>query len=244
MSTLPMSTVVTSSAARRAKTVPSRRPFRGVTHEQRQKQRRAQLIAAGVAAFGEHGYHAVTVREVCAGAKLTERYFYESFSGLEDLFVAVYRHINDALMRATLVALESAPADAVQLSERALRVFLEFVRDDPQRARIFLIDAISISHDVQRVSATVAGNYAGLIRRSIGQLFPDAADSGLSIDLIATGLIGANVHIATQWLREDFRTPLDQVLANMVAFYRALTSEWNRKPMAARRQPVVKRRER
>jgi AcrR family transcriptional regulator len=218
----------------------NRRLFRGVAHEERQQQRRAQLIAAGIEAFGEHGYHAVTVRKVCVGAGLTERYFYESFNGLEDLFVAVYRQINQALMQATVSSLESTPPDAVALAERALRVFLKFVRDDPQRARIFLIDAISISHDVQRVSAAVAGDYAGLIRRFIGQLFPQAVDSGLSIDLIATGLIGVNVHIATQWLREDFRTPLDQVLLNMVAFYRVLAADWSRPAIKPRPAPVRK----
>jgi AcrR family transcriptional regulator len=213
--------------ALRLPVAPVRRSFRGVAPEERQLQRRGQLINAGIVAFGEHGYHAVTVREICAGAKLTERYFYESFSGLEDLFVSVYRTINEALMQATLIALESSPADAEVLAERSLRVFLKFVRDDPQRARIFLIDAISISHDVQRVSATVAGNYAGLIRQFIAQLFPDASRSGLDINLIATGLIGANVHIATHWLREDFRTPLNRVLANMLSFYRVLGAGLN-----------------
>lgn len=226
MSTLrvPVSRKSPKSAA--ATPLPPRRPFRGIAHEDRRERRRVQLIAAGIAAFGERGYHAVTVREICAGARLTERYFYESFKGLEDLFVAAYRQINAALMARTLAALESAPPDPVALAERALRVFLEFVRSDPQRARIFLIDAISISHDVQRVSSTVAGDYAGLIRRFVGQLFPAGVEGAPNIELIATGLIGANVHIATQWLREDFRTPLNEVLASMVAFYRALTVDW------------------
>lgn len=229
----------TSNAAPAA--APVRRPFRGVAHEQRQRERRERLIAAGIEAFGERGYHAVTVRDLCGRARLTERYFYESFDGLEALFVAVYRQINQTLMQATLSALQSSPADAVVLSERALRVFLEFVRADPQRARIFLIDAISISHDVQQVSASVAGSYAQLARRFIGQLFPDAVGGALDIDLIATGLIGANVHIATQWLREDFRTPLERVLENMVAFYRALAQDWNRQPPARPRPPARRR---
>lgn len=209
---------------------PRRRSFRGISHEDRRQQRREQLIAAGLEAFGTRGYHEVTVREICSGAKLTERYFYESFKSLEALFIAVYAELNRQLREATLAALAAIrpPAGVEPLATAAVRVLLEFIRDDPRRARVILIDAVSISHDVQRLSGEITRDYAALLRGFIDLLFPDAKKRGIPVEVIAAGLLGANIHIATHWVRERFATPLEQVLEGNVLIYRALDAYWQR----------------
>lgn len=203
--------------------------------QDRVAQRRSQLLDAALEAFGTRGYHAVTVREICAGAQLTERYFYESFKSLEALFSALYLQLNGQLKQATLAALIEAHtrSSAASSSNRidvlasaALRVLLEFIRDDPRRARVMLIDAISISHDVQQISGQITREYMELTRRFIDQLFPDAASRGVDLDLIASGLLGSNIHIATHWVREGLKTPFDVVLRNCLAIYQALGAYW------------------
>lgn len=216
---------------------PKRRALKGVAMADRVVQRRLQLLDAALEAFGTRGYHAVTVREVCVGAQLTERYFYESFKSLEALFSALYLELNGQLKRATLAALIEAQtrSGAVTgsnrvdvLAEAALRVLLEFIRDDPRRARVMLIDAISISHDVQQISGQITREYVELTRRFIDMLFPEAKSRGVDLDLIATGLLGANIHIATHWVREGLKLPFDVVLRNCLAIYQALGAYWPR----------------
>jgi len=199
-----------------------------MAHEDRLQQRREQLIEAGLEAFGTKGFHEVTVRDVCMSAKLTERYFYESFRSLEALFSAVYLDLNRQLKDATLMALGAVkpPAGVASLATAAVRVLLEFIRDDPRRARVMLIDAVSISHDVQRISGEITRDYAELVRGFIDLLFPEAKRRGVDVDVIAAGLLGANIHIATHWVRERFATPLDQVLESNVLIYRALDAYW------------------
>ncbi len=203
--------------------------------QDRVAQRRALLLVAALEAFGTRGFHAVTVREICAGAGLTERYFYESFKSLEALFSALYLQLNGQLKQATLAALiaantQSSASDSSGridvLAGAALRVLLEFIRDDPRRARVMLIDAISISHDVQQISGQITREYMELTRRFIDQLFPDAASRGVDLDLIASGLLGSNIHIATHWVREGLKTPFDVVLRNCLAIYQALGAYW------------------
>lgn len=221
------------------KSSPARRSFRGMAHEERLQQRREQLLAAGLEAFGSKGFHDVTVRDVCTTARLTERYFYESFRSLEALFGAVYLDLNRQLKAATLAALAAVPppAGVEPLATAAVRVLLEFIRDDPRRARVMLIDAVSISHDVQRISGEITRDYAELVRRFIDGLFPSARAHGVDVDVVAAGLLGANIHIATHWVREAFRTPLETVLANNVLIYRALDAFWRsdaaRRPKSA-----------
>ncbi|WP_022975281.1 TetR/AcrR family transcriptional regulator [Nevskia ramosa] len=209
--------------------------MKGLPMQDRVAQRRALLLVAALEAFGTRGFHAVTVREICAGAGLTERYFYESFKSLEALFSALYLQLNGQLKQATLAALIAANTNSSTsdssgridvLAGAALRVLLEFIRDDPRRARVMLIDAISISHDVQQISGQITREYMELTRRFIDQLFPDAASRGVDLDLIASGLLGSNIHIATHWVREGLKTPFDVVLRNCLAIYQALGAYW------------------
>lgn len=214
-------------------------------------QRRALLLDAALEAFGTRGYHAVTVREICTGARLTERYFYESFKSLEALFSALYLQLNEQLKSATLGALMVAQARTASgpdreridaLASAGLRVLLEFIRDDPRRARVMLIDAISISHGVGQISGQITREYAELTRGFIEQLFPDADARGIDIAVIATGLLGANIHIATQWVRDGFKPSFEVVLRNNLAIYQALSAFWPKlQPLdtAASAQPPV-----
>jgi len=72
--------------ANAAATTTKRRSFKGMSLEERQAERRERLMEAGLQAYGTQGFFSVTVRDICIEAKLTERYFYESFKNSEALF--------------------------------------------------------------------------------------------------------------------------------------------------------------
>ncbi|MCW7537915.1 TetR/AcrR family transcriptional regulator [Aquabacterium sp. A7-Y] len=195
-----------------------RRRYLGVSAAERQQQRRRRLVEAGIAVFGARGFHAATVREVCMQARLTERYFYESFKGVAPLFVAVYGELMAELKQRTVGALE-ARADAAPLAaaEAGLRVFFEYVREDPQRARIVLVHALSLNEEVLQLCKHALEEYTVLAREVIAR----SAARGEPA-LLAAGLIGLNIHVATAWLLEDCRTPIDRVVETTLMAYRAL----------------------
>jgi AcrR family transcriptional regulator len=66
--------------------------------EDRIAQRQLQLVEAGLEIFGTVGYRASTVDFICATAGLTKRYFYDSFSRTQDLFIACYQHRADEIV--------------------------------------------------------------------------------------------------------------------------------------------------
>ena len=70
----------------------SGRPYAGERPGERVLRRRQQFLDAGLELFGSIGYRATTVRILCKQAKLTDRYFYESFTSTEDLLLEVYRN--------------------------------------------------------------------------------------------------------------------------------------------------------
>jgi AcrR family transcriptional regulator len=204
-----------------------RRHFRGLSPEARSGQRRERLVEAGIEAFGSRGFHAVTVREICAQAQLTERYFYESFRSMEELFAAVYGRVNGELKQATLDALATAPRDPLALAEAALGVFFRYVRADPRRARILLIESISSGQDQYRLADATTRDYTELMRGFVAALFPESALRAVNAELLSAGLVGANIRIATYWVQEGCRIPVEEVLASALSLYRAMVQSFS-----------------
>ena len=201
---------------------PARRPFRGLQPEERQQRRREQLIEAGLEVFGARGFHGVRVRDICVQARLTERYFYESFENREALFLAVYDHAVARIREAIVAAIAASPRDVVPTARGALRAFLETLQGEPRLARILLIDVLTVGKDVANQSRLATQSFADLVRDLVHHLYPDIDALGLEPQLIANGLVGSAVYQAMQWAFNGFKQPLETVLDHCVLFYEAL----------------------
>jgi len=197
------------------------RRYGGVDSEERQRQRKAKLIEAGLAVFGEQGYHQSTVRDVCKQAQLTSRYFYESFDGMEALFKAVYVSVNRELMQSTIMSLASCQPEPEKLAEAALRTFLEFIKQDPHRARVALIDALNVGEGMNVLTDKASQDFAQLITGFMMQMFPRLEETGLDFKMLANGLVGANTRIATQWVADRCKAPINDVLRNVLVLFQA-----------------------
>lgn len=208
-----------------ALTPPNRRRYGGVLPEERQRQRHDKLIDGALEVFGTKGFHASTVREVCVAAHLTERYFYESFNSLPDLFVAVYGELRTQLMARTMAVLESLrEVTALGALRPALRVFLEFIQDDPRRGRIMLVDALGVDSEVARLSGETARDYSGLLKLHLTRLVPPAHLKEVNLDLLADGMIGLNVLLAARWMQDGFVVPIDEVVRTNMLPYEGLVA--------------------
>lgn len=204
---------------------PPKRRYGGVLPEERQRLRRTKLIEGAIEVFGTKGFHAATVREVCVAAHLTERYFYESFKTLPQLFMATYAELREQLMALTLAALKKAEPTPLGMLEPAIRVFLEFIRDDPRRGRIMLVDSLGVNDEVAAMSGATARDYSAMLRQSLHMLVPDADQGEVNLDLLADGMIGLNVLLAARWMHDGFAESIDKVVLTNLLPYRGLLRE-------------------
>lgn len=202
----------------------NRRRYGGVLPEERQRLRRAKLIEGAIEVFGTKGFHGATVREVCVAAHLTERYFYESFKTLAELFLAAYSELREQLMSLTLAALEQLPssADPLALLAPAMRVFLVFIRDDPRRGRIMLVDSLAVSDEVAAMSGATARDYSALLQQSLTRLLSPEQMQVISLPLLADGMIGLNVLLAARWMQNGFSEPIEKVVRTNLLPYQGL----------------------
>lgn len=204
------------------KTVVRRRNFRGLSLEQRQAERRARLIEAGLQVYGTQGFFSVTVRDVCAEAKLTERYFYESFKNSEQLFKAIYMQLIEQQQQVVMSAvMQSAGLSHAQMIRAGLTVFLRSLQEDPRMARILFIDAVLVSELHGTTIIEAVSRFDRMIQGFMLLMLPDAHQRGMPLSLVSTGLNGYVTHIVIRWVMGGFKESFDEVLNACQVVYTA-----------------------
>ena len=220
-------TTVTDLSAEAAETkdtttTTKRRSFKGMSLEERQAERRERLMEAGLQAYGTQGFFSVTVRDICIEAKLTERYFYESFKNSEALFDAIYMRLIEELQQRIMTAVMQAAPDPRLMIQLGLTAFFQLLRDDQRVTRILFIDAILV-HENDGASIYKAVKRFDVMTQSfIALMVPRAQEYMALVSLISTGLTGYVSHLATRWAIGGFKEPIDDVLNACMVIYEAL----------------------
>ena len=114
----------------------ARRPYGGVSAEDRVAGRRTRLLDATLQIIGDHGVAAVTVDLICSEAQLGKRYFYESFADRDTLLVALADELYADLRAAMEAAMPATPDRRVR-SEAVVRTLLDVLGRDARRARLY-----------------------------------------------------------------------------------------------------------
>jgi|HubBroStandDraft_1064217.scaffolds.fasta_scaffold26244_3 AcrR family transcriptional regulator len=219
------------------------RPFRGVPSDERQAQRRRQLVEAGLDAFGTRGFHLTGVRDVCAAARLTERYFYESFKNREALFLAVYEAAVERMRGAVTRALEGAGGRPIEVARASLTAMLTTYREDPRLARILLVEVLAVGREVGDAQQAVSASFAEMIAGVTQGLFPEMVDHGLEPRLVGNALYGSTLYVSMQWASGGFREPQEQILAHCLLVFDALIAEMRRRGRSRSKAPTKSKNE-
>ena len=137
------------------------RSYRGVSAEDRRATRRAALIDAALDVLAEHGTDGLTMTAVCGRARLTERYFYESFASRDELLAAVFDHCLQDMDAAMYAALAAAPPDLLERCRGAAGAMIGVLTDDPRKARLY-VEAAGSAAVAERRSKAVSAHAAVL----------------------------------------------------------------------------------
>jgi AcrR family transcriptional regulator len=188
-------------------TTPSR-TWAGTTLDDRKATRRARLLETGLDLLGTEGTAAVSVRAVCRHAKLTERYFYESFTDRESLVLAVYEHVGALAHRALADAVRET-SDPEALAEAAVTSFVELMVDDPRKGRVLLLAPMT-DPALSRRGVELLPAFAELVR---GQL---TSGDDLERQMVAIGLVGALGNVFIAYLNGSLKVSRDRLVSHCV----------------------------
>lgn len=188
------------------------RTYRGAGPRQRRDDRRERLVEAAVEIFGTTGYRGATVDRLCAAAGLTKRYFYESFDGSEDLLLAAYTWVTGELRARVVAGASGSGPDLDSQARSALGAFFRAIDEDPRLARIAFVEVLGVSPAVDEAYRSVTEGFAGTLLELAGQALPDRAAAKHDSTVLATGLVGAVVFIAQQWILTDRSRPSEDIV--------------------------------
>ncbi len=181
----------------------------GVPLTDRRAERRAQLIEAAFALFGEGGEAAVSVRSVCRECGLNTRYFYESFADTDDLLGAVYDGISLQLGVEVDSAIAAAGESLRDRTRAGIAAVLGFSSADPRRGRILFTDARANPVLAARRAAT-----QDLLRESVltEGWRPNPGSDPIAAQVGAALYTGAMAELAQQWLAGNLGDDLEAVV--------------------------------
>lgn len=172
------------------------RLYGGQSQEARVAERRTKLMQAAAKLYGEAGTTGASVTAICAEAGLTPRYFYESFASREALLLAVFEQVCDHLVEDV-----AAATDPAAPTESGLAAFFALLADNPDLARVFLVETDHHDPDMLRTGRAMLARLAALIMPQVTE------------PLGRVGATGAVLRMARFWIEGGYAEPVPAMVA-------------------------------
>jgi AcrR family transcriptional regulator len=200
---------------------PRQRRWTGLSVEDRRELRRTLLLDAAFELLGTDGWEAMTVRSVLERARLNPRYFYESFSDLDQLAVAVYDRVVDelgAVVMAALAASNDTPADQVR---SVVRGIVEFIDEDRRRGRILYVEGLG-NEALNRRRLETGRMVVAFLEDSAAARRPSGQAADEVGRVAASVLVGGFSQLLVDRLAGRIGTDREQLIADTTALFAAL----------------------
>ncbi|MGH8995738.1 MAG: TetR/AcrR family transcriptional regulator [Acidimicrobiales bacterium] len=195
------------------------RRFTGLSPDDRRRERLTLLLDAAFELLGTHGWRAMTVRSVLVGARLNPRYFYESFSDLDELAVAVYDRVVAELGAAVWEALGSAADDPATQVRAVVASIVQFVDEDRRRGRVLYAEGLG-NEALNRRRVETAGMVVAFVNDYATESRGQAVDE---MGRVATSvLVGGFNQLLVDWLAGRIRIGRDRLVEDAAALFLAL----------------------
>ncbi len=121
-------------------------------------ERRALVLDAAVAEFGDHGWHGARIDAIATRAGISHPYLLRLFASKRELFIAAMDRAFDRMEAAFTDAVERGGEDPILALGEAYRLLL---RDDPASLRLHM-HALGVAGDPD-VGEEVTRRYAALL---------------------------------------------------------------------------------
>jgi AcrR family transcriptional regulator len=114
-----------------------RRSWGKVSHSERYRRQRRDLLKAAVQQAGRKGYEGTRVADIVAGAGLSKSTFYEHFSSKEDCFVELHRRTSAQMLRTAVDTAEQTTALGPHAClEAVIRSLVGYADRNPRLAEV------------------------------------------------------------------------------------------------------------
>ncbi|HEX2084195.1 MAG TPA: helix-turn-helix domain-containing protein [Solirubrobacteraceae bacterium] len=198
------------------------RRYAGRAADERRAERRRRLLDAGLELFGTRGYAATTIEALYTEARLAPRHFYEQFSTREALLRAVYDEGIEEVVAAVTEARRLEIDDVRGRIRTILDAFARAMLSDPRRARIAYLEVPGTSRSLERHASRVVRGFAAVVEEEARAAAAQGRLPDRDYSLTAMLLVGGTNAILLDWLSDEERRPIDDVLGELAASFAAV----------------------
>ncbi|MEV0361948.1 TetR/AcrR family transcriptional regulator [Nocardia fusca] len=184
--------------------------YRGVSAADRAAERRARLLEAGLTVWADPDTR-TTMTAVCAAAGLSERYFYESFSGLDALLEAVMDGIAAEIEENSRRAAEHAGADPAARARASIRAFVQQLLDDPRKGRVAIVESVAVPK-LRRRRTELLRHLAHQSALEAREFFGPRDRSENADETAGLLFVGGMAELVTAWLDGTLRASADEIV--------------------------------
>jgi AcrR family transcriptional regulator len=148
---------------------------------------------------------------VCARAKLTPRYFYESFPDLDTLLLAVFDETGAELAQAVLEAVTPPPGDARTTARAAIGAAVDTITGDRRKGRVLFAEGMGSEALTRRRLSTLRG-FAAMVAAQ-GRAFYGVGEQGDGlVETTALMLVGGLAETLMAWLDGSLNVTREQLI--------------------------------
>ncbi|MEZ4272335.1 MAG: TetR/AcrR family transcriptional regulator [Myxococcota bacterium] len=152
--------------------------------------RRAQLLGVALELFGEKGYHATTISDIIARAKVARGTFYNYFDSKRQIFATVLDQLFDAVTSSVYpIELHSELSVQDQVHDNIARVCVS-LRDNTSMARILFEQAVGLDEEANQQLQDFYNRVLKRLERAIGKGQGFGIVRGGDAGILATCLLG------------------------------------------------------
>ncbi|OUS25469.1 hypothetical protein A9Q99_21335 [Gammaproteobacteria bacterium 45_16_T64] len=187
-------------------------------------ERKDRFLDAGLEVFGTVGLRGAKVKLLCNEAGLTERYFYESFQNVEDLFSAVYHKNNTTIYELFVNKLPTFPEDIGERTHAALSLYFKIMKND-RLVRVLLLESLTGSEEIRKSHHESIRQLAKLAAQFIRIDNPDITLREEVLETVALAINGAVSTLATQWMMEGYATRKKDMIEGAVLTVMGIMAE-------------------
>ncbi|RFA31002.1 hypothetical protein CAI21_03240 [Alkalilimnicola ehrlichii] len=199
------------------------RKYRGQTTEQLKAERRERLLQAGEELIGSDGYGATSIDRLCSAGRVSTRHFYEHFSSREELLGALFdAFIRDAFNEVLQAFEGSGQEGALAGTLAALTAFARFCMNNPERARIALVETVGVSPAMEEKRRAAIRQFAGLVAQFADKLAAEGVLPEADYQLSGIALVGASNELLVEWLSGGTGLSREQMERRITGIFQAI----------------------
>ncbi|WP_326820457.1 TetR/AcrR family transcriptional regulator [Streptosporangium sp. NBC_01639] len=185
--------------------------------EERLAERRQRLVTAAYTLYADLGFPETTIEKLCALARISNRAFYECFSGRDELMQAVHDRCVQESVLAVAKSMEQTPETLTARVEVGIAAYITFVTEDERRARILHLEVRRAGDCLTSSRQQAVAVFIQIMEKNIFDL-PETTRANQR--LLALGVIGAMQELLIEWVLADDPPKVDQLISTALHIFR------------------------